>query len=598
MLLRALLVLSLGSLLGTSNAATWADPSKVLHVAFGTDVTGFDPAATQDSYSNTIEARIFDTLYRWDYLARPYRLVPSIAAAMPEYSADGRTWTIRLRPGIYFSDDPVFKGRKRELVAADVVYSWKRLMDPRVRSPSADYLKGEVVGLDAAAEKAKSTGRFDYDAEIEGLHAIDRYTLQVKLEEPDYALLYYLDWPAFSVVAREVVERYGDASGRVMDHPVGSNAYRLEAWRRGQKVILEANPNFREVRFPEAPPDADPHTKAIAAAMRGKRLPQIGTVEVSIVEEGSARLLMFDRKELDLLNVPRELAPRVIDANGKLLPQYARRGVDAQRATELAVSFTYFNMEDPVVGGYSLDKVALRRAVCSAYDIDDEIRIVRQGQARPATQPIPPDLEGHVPGYKGFSPYDPFVSRALLDRFGYRDRNGDGFREAPDGRPLVLHFASEPDATSRQYDELWQRSLAAIGLKVEFPKQQWSEQLKAASEGKLQIWSVGTSSDNSDYYMLQFYGPSAGNANLPRFRNAEFDELFRKSRRVRGDAERAQIYAKMTDILGAYAPWCPEAFRVSTTLAAPWVVAYEKNVHYYYPPWEYLDIDRDRQRHP
>jgi ABC-type transport system substrate-binding protein len=324
--------------------------------------------------------------------------------------------------------------------------------------------------------------------------------------------------------------------------------------------------------------------------MAGKRIPQIGTIEISIVEEANPRLLMFSRGELDVLNVPRELAPRVMDADNRLLPEYAKRGVEMQRATELAVAYTYFNMEDPVVGGYAPEKVALRRAICGAYNVDDEIRIIRQGQATVATQPIPPDIPGHLKDYKGFARYDPGVARALLDRFGYRDRDGDGYRETPDGRPMVIRIASEPDQTSRQYDELWQRSLAAVGLKVEFQKQKWPDLFKAARAGQLQLWALGLNSTVGDYYMQQFFGPSSGEANLGRFRNAEFDALFLKSRRVPAGAERAQLYAKMTDIVAAYAPWCLHAFRVSSTVIAPMVRGYKKNVYYFYPPWQYLDI--------
>jgi oligopeptide transport system substrate-binding protein len=571
-------------------AATSSDPAKTLRTAFEIDVTGFDPAATQDLYSGTIELRIFDALYDWGYLERPYALVPSIAAGMPEYSADGRTWTIRIKRGIHFADDPAFNGKKRELIAADIVYSWKRLVDPRIRSPKADLVRGKLVGIDAAADKAKTTGRFDYDSDIEGLRAIDRYTLQLKLPEPDYTLLGYLPDSALRIVAREVIEKYADENGRAMEHPVGSNAYRLKQWLRGQKVVLEANPNFREVTFPAAPPNADAATKALAATMAGKRLPQIRTIDIAIVEESQPRLLMFGRGELDILNVPRELAPRVMDAENRLLPEYARRGVQMQRATELALAYTYFNMEDPIVGGYAPEKVALRRAICGAYKIDDEIRIIRQGQAMVANQPIPPDITEHVKDYKGFARYDPDVSRALLDRFGYRDRDGDGFREMPDGRPLVIRIASEPDQTARQYDELWQRSLAAVGLKVEFQKQKWPDLFKAARAGQLQLWELGLNSQVGDYYMQQFFGPSAGEANLGRFRNADFDALFLKSRRVPDGAERAQLYAKMTDIVAAYAPWCPHAFRISSTVVAPSVRGYKKNVYYFYPPWQYLDI--------
>jgi ABC-type transport system substrate-binding protein len=358
------------------------------------DVTGFDPAATQDLYSNTIEMRIFDALYVWDYLARPYRLVPSVATAMPEISSDGRVWTIRIRPGIYFAADAAFGGKKRELTAHDFVYSWKRLLDPRVRSPNVDLLEGKLVGLDAAITKARASGRFDYDAEIEGLKALDRYTLQLTFVDADYTFIPYLSYWALRAVAREVVEKYADASGRVMDHPVGTGPYRIKDWRRGQKVVLEANPDYREEYFPDPPPNANAATIALAGAMRGKRLPQIGTIDIAIIEESNPRLLAFDRGDLDLLDVRYDLALKVVDEAGRPRPALTARGVRVERATELALSYSYFNMEDPVVGGYSPDKVALRRAICTAYNTDEEIRIIRSGQGVRATQPIPPDVAG------------------------------------------------------------------------------------------------------------------------------------------------------------------------------------------------------------
>jgi ABC-type transport system substrate-binding protein len=579
-------------------AATWADPAKTLRTAFEIDVTGFDPAATQDVYSDAIEMRIFDALYVWDYLARPYRLVPGVAAAMPEISPDGRTWKIRIRPGIHFADDAAFGGRKRELTAQDFVYSWKRVVDPRVHSPNIGHLEGKLVGLDAAVAKARTSGRFDYDSEIEGLRALDRYTLQLTLVEADYTLLPYLFETPLRAVAREVIEKYGDASGRAMEHPVGTGPYRIKEWRRGQKVVLEANPNYRETYFPEAPANADAETKALAAAMKGKRLPQIGTIDVAIVEESSPRLLAFDRGELDLLDVRYDLAPKVVDEAGRVRPAYASRGVRVERVNELAVIYAYFNMEDPVFGGYAPDKIALRRAICTAYNIDDEIRIIRNGQGSPANQPIPPDVAGHVHGLKSAIRYDPALARSLLDRFGYRDRNGDGLRELPDGRKLVLHIASAPDQTSRLFDELWQRSLQAVGVKVEFQKQKWPDLSKAALAGQLQFWELGLTSGNADYFMQLFYGPYSGAANLSRFRNADFDALFRRSRGTADAEERASVYAKMIEIVNAYNPWCLKAFRIGNSVVAPWVGGYRKHPYYFVHPWEYLDIDVARRRSP
>ena len=154
--------------------------------------TGFDPQATSDYYSSHVERAIFEPLYTFDYLARPHRIVPNTAAAMPEISADGRTWKIRIRPGIHFADDPAFKGRKRELIADDYVYSFKRLLDPRMRAPMLWFLDGKIAGSDDVLAKAKQAGRLDYDAPMEGLKALDRYTLQITLKEPDYVLQGYL----------------------------------------------------------------------------------------------------------------------------------------------------------------------------------------------------------------------------------------------------------------------------------------------------------------------------------------------------------------------------------------------------------------------
>jgi oligopeptide transport system substrate-binding protein len=572
-------------------AADWADSAKVLRIAFPTDVSALDPAGTQETYASLVEGRIFDALYVWDYLARPYKFVPSIATGMPEISADGRVWTIRIRPGIYFADDPAFAGKKRELTAADFVYAWKRVVDPRVRSPNSDLLEHKIVGLDDAVAKAKSSSRFDYDSDIQGLRTTDRYTIRLELIDPDYTFLELLDNTSLRAVAREVIEKYADSSGRAMNHPVGTGPYRLKEWQAGHRIILEANSGYRDERFPPAPANADAAIKAVADSMKGKRIPQIGRIEIAVIEETNPRLLMFNGGQLDILEVPGDIAPKMIDSKGNLLPEYVARGMRLERATELAVTFAYFNMEDPVVGGYTPEKVALRRAVCSAYNLPDEIRVIRNGQALPATQPLPPDVEGHVRGYKGLSPYDPATARALLDKFGYRDRDGDGFRELPDGRPLTIRQTTLVGAVYRQYDDLWLRSMREVGIRMDFQVQTFPEAFKAAHAGQIQMSSFGWNGDTSDDFMRLFYGLYAGAGNLSRFSNAEYDALYEKSRRTPDTAARNKLYEAMTKIVSAQAPWCMNAYRVSNTVVAPQIRGYRKNVHYFLAPWQYLDVD-------
>src|SRR5437762_1511330 len=341
---RSLLVAAVVIGFALSGSCIAADMTKTIRTAFIVAETGFDPQATSDLYSDSLQRAIFDTLYGFDYLTRPYKRVPRTAAAMPEITEGGRTWTIRVQPGIHFADDPVFKGRKRELTAADYVYSWKRLIDPKVRSPFSWYVQGKIVGAEAVIEAAKKTGRFDYDAPIDGLRALDRYTLRLRLKEPDYIMLGYMTQSPMAAVAREVIEAYGDANGWAMANPVGCGPYRLKSWRRGQQIVLEANPNYRDETFPDSSDMAD---RELLVKMRGKKLPIVGRIEISIIEESNPRLLAFNSGALDYVNVPSDLSDTVLDAAGHLRPPYAQRGVVPGRITQPALQYAYFNMEDP-----------------------------------------------------------------------------------------------------------------------------------------------------------------------------------------------------------------------------------------------------------
>jgi oligopeptide transport system substrate-binding protein len=579
--------------LSPAGAATWEDPAKVLRVTFPVAETGFDPAPSQDYYSSHVLRMVFDSLYVPDYLARSFRPALNTAAAMPAISADGLIWTIPVRKGIYFADDPVFKGKKRELTAADYIYAWKRLVDPKVRSPNAYYLNGKLVGLDAAVAKARASGAFDYNAEIPGLRAIDRYTMQLKLVEPDYTLMDYLLQSSMAAVSREAIEAYGDSNTWTMDHPVGTGPYMLKEWRRGQKMVLVANPGYREEYFPPAPDGADATTKALVLAMKGKRLPQIGRIEITIIEESNPQLLAFNTGMLEYMNVPPDLIPRVLGPKETLLPEYADAGVTMQRIVQPSLAYTYFNMEDPVVGGYTPDKIALRRAIVMAFNNRELIDVSWQGQAASATQLVPPDMLGHLANIDVRPAYDPALARALLDRFGYKDRHGDGFRDLPDGKPLALVMGSTPVARDRDRDELWTKDLAAIGIKISFIKQKWPELLKMGRDGnQLQMWGVGwiNSSGDGDAFMQLLYGPNAGQSNIARFHNADYDKLYLASKRLPAGPERDELYRKMNKIFEAYTPWDVGIYRYENTLVRPWVLGYQKNPSLEHP-WKYLDID-------
>ena len=565
-----------------------ADMNKTLHVAFPVDVTGFDPQVTQDLYSAHVERAVFDTLLTYDHLVRPYQLVPNTAAALPEVTDGGRTITVRIKPGIYFAPDPVFKGARRELTAEDYVFSWKRLLDPAVRSPNLYILEDKLVGADELIEAAKKTGRFDYNAKLEGLQALDTYTLRLRLKNPDYGLIDFMTTTQMAAVAREVVAAYGTPGNTwTTDHPVGTGPYYLKEWKRGSRLILEPNPNFRDVTFPDK---GEPGDAALIKAYKGRKLPLVGRVDIAIIEESNPRLLAFKSKELDYLYIPTDLVNQVL-SNGKLRDEYVRAGVQWSRELEPSLQYTYFNMEDPVVGGYTPDKIALRRAIVMGYHGDEEIRVIRNGQALPASQPVPPGLTGHDPKLKPANQYHPVAARALLDKFGYKDRNGDGYRELPDGRPLVIRMGSTPDALHRQLDELWSKNMEDIGIKLEFVKQKWPDLLKMSMAGQLMMWNIGWSTGvrDGDSFLGLLYSKNKGNLNDARFALPEFDRLYEASKLLPDSPERTALYRKMSEIVQVYAPWHPGHYTLRNALVQPWVRGFKQHAFIEHP-WMFLDV--------
>ena len=575
---------------GALCAAHAADAGKVLRVALQNAEATFDPAIYQDQTSGIVVDQILDPMLTYDYLARPAKLVPNTLESMPEVSADGMTYTFRIGKGIYFTPDPAFRGRERELVAADYAYSILRFYDPKVKSPNLYLVEGKIAGLDEARQRALQGGKFDYDAPHPGLQLLDRHTLRIRLKRPDYTFLHYLAQHYFGAIAREVAEHYGDDLG---SHPVGTGPYVLKHWTRGHKMVLEANPQFRDLRV-AASGSGVPGDEEILRDIGGKRLPLIGRIEIFIVDENQPRWLSFLNGEHDLLQwVPNEFIHRVAPL-GELAPYLARRGIRLQREQAPRTGYTYFNLESPMVGGYEPAQVALRRAISLAYDTPGEISILRKGQAIAAQGPIPPGVDGYDPELR--SPtleHDPAKARALLDMFGFVDRDGDGYRERPDGAPLQLELASRGDLEARQGDELWRRCMDAVGVRIVFRKGRFADFVKEANAGTLQMWSLSwnAGTPDADFWMGLFYGPNAGKSNDSRMQLPAFDRLFERARTLPDSPERAALYRDMTKLLLAYAPWVFHVHHISTHLTHPWVKGYRKHP-FKATNWRYLDLDR------
>ena len=575
--------------------AAWgahAAPQKVLRVPFVIAETNFDPAFAADLYSNYVVQEILEPPLTYDFLARPMQLKPQTLEAMPEIGDGGRTYTLRLRKGIFFADDPAFGGSRRELTAGDYEFAIKRLMDPKVASPHLWLIEGRIAGVDEAAAHAKKSGKLDYDARVAGLEVVDPYTLRIRLVKPDYNFLYILALPTFGAQAREVVERYAQDIGA---HPVGTGPFRLVEWRRASRIVLERNPGFRELYFDESPPPDDPVAQRLAAEMKGKRLPQLDRVEIQILEEPQPRWLAFLNREVDWVNVPSEFKNMALPSD-RLAPWLEKRGVKQFSYVEPNIVYMYYNMKDPVVGGLAPEKVALRRALSHAYNLDEDVYVARSGNAMVAQGILPPGILGYDPAFQLGKLYDPAKSKALLDMFGYVDRDGDGWREMPDGSPLVIHYPSEPDASTRLFAQLWKKNMDAIGVRTEIEIAKWAENRKKSKNGLLQMWFLSWAADfpDGENFFQLLYGPNCGVSNDGCFQLPEFDAIYEKALNLPPGPERTALYARLARLVAAYAPWLPTVHKRRNDLAQPWVLGWRRNP-FLGEGYRYVDIDLERR---
>ena len=422
------------------------------------------------------------------------------------------------------------------------------------------------------------------------MRAVDRHTLEFRLKATDYNFPFIVAHVPFGAVAREVVEAYGDD---IAAHPVGTGPYVLKQWLRAAKMVMEANPDYRGFTwdFVASEPAWD---DALIKAMKGKRMPLIGRVEISIIEEEQSRWLAFNQKELDVPNLPGDVPPGGVRRRQPGKPKWTEQGVSVFRAIDPEITFTFFNMRDPVVGGFSKEKIALRRAIIMGYNLDEEIRVVRRNQAVAAEMPIPAGVVGHDPTYRSINRYDPALANKLLDHFGYL-RGKDGYRTLPDGRPLVIRQASGTSAVEREFDELWRKSMDAIGIRMEFDVGKCADHKKAAKACQLMMWGAAWSADypDGDNFMQLLYGPNVGQSNNGCYESKAFDAFYDKSTRMPNSPERNFLFLEMTRQMEVDGAWSLHVSRERNQLIRPWVLGFKKHP-ILHAEWQYIDLEPRR----
>ncbi len=560
---------------------------KVSYLAIGSKVLGMDPMDIGDVTSSKIASGVYDCLYQYHYLKRPYELVPSLAAQMPTVSEDGLTYTIKLRDGVYFQDDACFvesEGKGRQLVAEDVIYSWKRIANIKNVSKNWWVFDGRIAGLDGFREYTQSVtdpSQVDYSRPVEGLEAVDDLTLRITLAKPYPQLVYMLSHLPTAVVPREAVEHYGE---EFINHPVGTGPYRLKEWRRGSKIVLERNPTYREERYPDEGELGDLEAGLLADA--GKRLPLIDRIEISVIEENQPMWLKFMAGDLDMSGIPKDTFDTAISPSRTLSPELAAKGI-ALEVYEDPVTFWFgFNMEDPIVG----KNLPLRQAMNLAIDRDDYLKLFMNNRGLPARGVIPPMLQGYDPEVTSpYTVYDPDTAKQKLKE-----------AEAVHGGPLptLVLTMGGTDSTARQRGQWISRSFDQVGIDVEVEYMDWPSAQEKIKGKSAQMYAMGWSAfiPDAENFLQLFYGPNESpGMNAMNYKNPEADAMYARLAVMAESPERVALVRQMHQVVLDDLPCVLTIHRTAFVLRYDWLKNYKPHV-FGYGLMKYRNIDQDMRR--
>jgi ABC-type transport system substrate-binding protein len=544
-------------------ACTQEDPASqsdevILNQRMRSKIQTLDPADVGDTASHGVCGEFYESLYAYHYLKRPAKIMPELAATMPEISADGTIYRIPIKPGIYFHDDRCFsEGKGRQLTAHDFVYAFKRIANVKVQSKSWYIFNGRVVGLDDFREYSKSCakGEVDYDRPVAGLYAEDDFTLVIKLHRPWPQLIYWLAYLPTAPMAREAVDYYGPD---IVKHPVGTGPYVLKQWHRG--IYLEAvrNPNYREAFFPsEGMPEDMP-----LLANAGKRLPFIDRVIWRVVVEDQPRWLLLMRGDIDINSIPKDNFGQAVSMGSELTEEMKQRGMQLKLFDEPSTFWLGMNMNDPVLG----KNKPLRYAINHAIDREKFIDIILSSKGKPAYGFIPLMMAGYDETAKEWSPsqFDPQKAKAYLKEA--EQLHGGSI-------PKLRLAIGRTGTVQKQTLQFLARNLTEIGLEVETELYDWPTYLEKMRNGSHQMFFSGWMADYPDVesFLSVYYSKNASWPNSTNFKDPEFDAIYEQVSVMPDSPQRTELYRKAQRIVLDQMPCVFTYHRVGYIIHHDWL---------------------------
>ncbi len=557
---------------------------RTLYTAYGSNIKTLDPGNIGDTTSAGVAGNIFECLYNYDYEARPYRLIPELAASLPQVSEDGLTVTIELRGGAHYfdpeakipgwenvvgEDGKLAGARGPEIKAEDFVYAWKRIANFHHASQNYSAIfEGRVEGLDEWRDYTKSVAprEVDYGRVVTGLRALDEHRLQIKLTRPDPQLRYNLAHLPTAPSSREAAEYWGEA---LKHHPIGSGPYVLREHLPEQRIVFEANPIYRS-----------------RSAGAEKNLPAVGRLQIDYFEEDLPAWALFRQGLLDIAGIPKDVFTQAIDNKTRnLTPEMEAKGIRLHKEPAAGVYYYGFNMADPVLG----KNKPLRQAMSMAFNREEFIELFLNGRGIPAMGPIPP----------GFATYDPKLvnPNARFDPGAARRKLAEAETIHGGPIPTINLLMAGTDTSARQMAEYMKKQMAQIGIDLRVDYRTWARFQEMIDQKQAQFYSLGWMADYPDeqtFLQLFWSKNQSPGPNSANYANPAYDALYERAMVMNPGPERDEAYREMQRIVMDETPWLLTFFPVAYTLYYDWVQNLVSN-EYAHGMRKFVGLDVERR---
>lgn len=567
---------------GRESANSTHTPEVVIYTADGERVKTLDPVLASDLASSNIVTTVFDTLLQYDYVERPYRLVPSMLTTMPEVRDNYRRYICTLRDDLYFHPDQCFGENNieaRKVTSDDVIFSILRLADARLHSSAYWLVRGKIAGIDDFRNRTLDAEKNDYsvyDTPVAGLRKINDRQFEICLEQPDPRFLYILAMPNCAVVSRKAVEYYNDSFA---ENPVGSGPFMLNEWLRDHHIIFDRYPDFREEYFPYAEKTAD----------RTKKLPLADRLVCYSIRQPLTCWMLFLQGKLDISRLDKDNLDVVLSSSGTIAPALIARGIELMRQPGFEIQYIGYNFDDAKLG----KNIALRRAINLAFNLESRIAHSNR-QMAPAPGPLPPGVAGFDPNMKNkFNRYDVEAAKEQMILAGYPD----GI-DPETGAPLKLTFDLNGNSPMhRQLGEMMAGDLKKIGIDLEYRLNNSPRFFQKLRQSEMQLFRLSWAGDypDAENFLQLFYSGNAGGSNRVNFRDREFDKMFETILPMADSQERTAIYKKMVALLLEKQPWIFESYPIRFRLKYPWMQNY-RECDFDFVRWKYLSCDPGMRR--